>query len=78
MEIVICMGSSCFTRGNEENLRVIEEFITQHDCEDHIELSGKCCLGKCADGPNIVIDGQCFHKVNKGMLIDLLNEKYSH
>ncbi|MGL4594251.1 MAG: NAD(P)H-dependent oxidoreductase subunit E [Thermoguttaceae bacterium] len=76
MEIVICMGSSCFTRGNEENLRVIEEFIALNDCEDQVQLSGKCCLGRCSDGPNIVIDGQCFNRVNKEMLIDLLNERY--
>ena len=25
-KIVICMGSSCFSRGNEENLKVVEDF----------------------------------------------------
>lgn len=74
MEIVICMGSSCFTRGNEENLRVIEEFMEEHDRDDRIQLSGKCCLAKCAEGPNVIIDGHCYNHVDKGMLIDLLNE----
>lgn len=74
MKIVICMGSSCFTRGNEENLRVIENFIVENNCRDKIELSGKCCLGQCSEGPNIVIDGICHHRVDKGTLIDLLNE----
>ena len=30
VEIVICMGSSCFARGNEENLRIIESFIAEN------------------------------------------------
>jgi NADH:ubiquinone oxidoreductase 24 kD subunit len=75
MEIVICMGSSCFARGNEENLRVIERFIEENDLSGRVSLSGKCCLGQCAKGPNLLIDGETLHRVDKGSLIDLLNEK---
>lgn len=75
-KIVICMGSSCFARGNEENLRVIEHFIEQNDVDAQIELSGKCCVGDCSDGPNIIIDGVCHHRVGKEMLIDILTEKF--
>ncbi|MDO4557753.1 MAG: (2Fe-2S) ferredoxin domain-containing protein [Planctomycetia bacterium] len=76
MKIVICMGSSCFTRGNEENLRVIESFIEENGFQDEIELSGKCCLGQCSDGPNIVIDDVCYHRMDRGSLTDLLNERF--
>lgn len=75
MEIVICMGSSCFARGNEENLRILEQFIEENGLEDQMRLSGKCCLGQCAKGPNLVIDGETFPRIDKGSLIDLLNEK---
>ena len=27
LNIVVCMGSSCFARGNQENLAFIEEYI---------------------------------------------------
>ncbi|MDO4586076.1 MAG: redox-sensing transcriptional repressor Rex [Planctomycetia bacterium] len=76
-KIVICMGSSCFARGNEDNLRVIEEFIETNNFKAQIELSGKCCVGQCSDGPNIIIDGVCYHHMDKGALIDLLNEKFN-
>ena len=32
-EIVICMGSSCFARGNEVNLRIIEDFLRENGLE---------------------------------------------
>ncbi|MDO4550637.1 MAG: redox-sensing transcriptional repressor Rex [Planctomycetia bacterium] len=76
-KIVICMGSSCFARGNEENLRIIENFIEEKKLDTQIELSGKCCVEDCANGPNIIIDDICYHRVNKETLIDLLNEKFN-
>ncbi|MGL4944560.1 MAG: (2Fe-2S) ferredoxin domain-containing protein [Thermoguttaceae bacterium] len=76
-DIVICMGSSCFARGNEENLRVIEGFLDKASDPDSIALSGKCCLGKCAEGPNVVIDDTRYPRIDKGTLLDLLNAKAS-
>ena len=46
-KIVICMGSSCFARGNEENLRVIEDFLKSNHLEADVLLSGRCCAGIC-------------------------------
>ena len=73
--IVICMGSSCFARGNEKNLRIIEEYLSAHALEGEVSLSGSCCEGKCSCGPNIVINGEIYHNVDGGTLIDLLNMK---
>jgi NADH:ubiquinone oxidoreductase subunit E len=73
-DILICMGSSCFARGNEKNLRVIEEFIAKNELTAKIRVAGKCCAGHCAKGPNIEIDGVCHHNVTRESLIDLLNE----
>jgi NADH:ubiquinone oxidoreductase subunit E len=74
-EIIICMGSSCFARGNEQNLKIIEDFIAENKLDDKVRISGSCCTGHCAEGPNIIIDGECYHRVKKEMLIDLLNDK---
>ena len=43
--IVICMGSSCFARGNKRNLKIIEEYLAGHriDCT----LTGRGC-GCCS------------------------------
>jgi len=73
--IVICMGSSCFARGNEKNLRLIESYLEKNHLNAEVALSGSPCEGKCAQGPNIVINGECFHQVDQETLIDLLETK---
>lgn len=73
-QIVICMGSSCFARGNQTNLKVIQDFLVQHpelDCE----LKGRGCIGKCRGGPNLKIDSEDFEQIDPETLIDLLNNK---
>ena len=69
----ICMGSSCFARGNKRNLKIIEEYLREHsiDCK----LSGRACAGNCNAGPNISIDGENFERVDSEALIDLLDAK---
>ena len=71
--IIICMGSSCFARGNKNNLKIVEKYLAEHklDCI----LSGRGCTGKCCNGPNLVIDGEAFERVDPESLIDLLDLK---
>ncbi len=74
-QIVICMGSSCFARGNEKNLRIIEGFLQSRGISGEVRLSGSCCEGQCSMGPNVVINGETFHNVDAGTMIDLLNTR---
>ena len=57
-EIKICMGSACFARGNSQNVETIENYIKENGLDAKIELVGSHCEGKCADGPNLYIDGK--------------------
>lgn len=61
--IVICMGSSCFARGNDRNLVVIENFLARNGLESEVLLSGSRCEGNCPEGPNLRIDGKAFNQV---------------
>jgi NADH:ubiquinone oxidoreductase subunit E len=70
--IKICMGSSCFRRGNRKNLEFIESYIENNGCAAEVELVGSRCEEECRKGPNLCIDGQMFHEVNQEMLYDLL------
>lgn len=63
LEITVCMGSSCFARGNMENLEFIEKYIKDNNIEAKIELSGSRCEDKCAKGPNIIINGKEYNNV---------------
>lgn len=72
LRIRICMGSSCFRRGNRKNLEFIEAYIDNHGCAAEVELVGSRCEEECRKGPNIQINGQMFHGVNQEMLFDIL------
>lgn len=74
VEIKICMGSSCYARGNGINLEIIEEYVKENGLDDHIVLSGSRCEGMCSDGPNITIDGKLFAHIDRETLIDVLKE----
>jgi len=75
-EIVICLGSSCFARGNEKNVRVVEEYLQKYGFKDEVDLSlsGSLCRGRCAQGPIISIDGEIFTEVDPGVMLELLKK----
>jgi NADH:ubiquinone oxidoreductase subunit E len=76
-KITICMGSSCFARGNKENLALIEKFIAMHLLENEVELVGSLCEGKCSQGPNIIIDKRVYSNIDEAALIDALNRTFA-
>ena len=71
--ITVCMGSSCFARGNQQNLETIDNFIKENGLEAEIELSGSRCEGKCVTGPNIIINGVEYTEVDETKLNEILN-----
>ncbi len=79
INITVCMGSSCFARGNQQNLAFIEAFVKAHDLEADIDLAGARCENKCASGPNVIINGVEYNSVNEEklekILIKLINQK---
>jgi len=74
IEIRICMGSSCYARGNGTNLEIIENYLNVHGLEATVDLVGSRCEGCCADGPNLTVNGRLFGRVDREMLLDILRE----
>lgn len=75
--IKVCMGSSCFARGNAKNLQIIQNFIEQHGLDAEIELTGLRCCDNCSIGPNISIDNEEFHNLDQGSVLDILENKFN-
>lgn len=71
--IKVCMGSSCFARGNMENLQYIENYINKNNLEAEIELVGALCSEKCSSGPNIFIDDVLYNEMNPEKLEEILS-----
>lgn len=74
INITVCMGSSCFARGNQHNLSFIEAFINEHGLDADIDLSGTRCENKCAHGPNVIINGVEYNSVNEEKLEEILTK----
>jgi len=63
-KITVCMGSSCFGKGNQATAEAVTQFIEGHRLEDKIEVSGCLCSGQCANGPNIMINDKLISGVS--------------
>ncbi|TYT75310.1 (2Fe-2S) ferredoxin domain-containing protein [Desulfobotulus mexicanus] len=73
--LTLCMGSSCFSKGNNLNAAAIEAFIRENDLTESISMQGCLCEQHCKNGPNITIDGELIQGVQPGMIHDLLAHK---
>ncbi len=71
-KITICMGSSCFTRGNKDNLKIIQDYLKDYDSAE-IVLTGSLCKEQCSNGPVIYLDDTMYSCLDTAQLTDLLD-----
>lgn len=76
-EIIICMGSSCFARGNKATLQKIKDYLKKNNIEEKVLFKGHRCFDKCGKGPNLMIDGKVFHQVNAENVDTILDQFFS-
>jgi len=72
LEIIICMGSSCFSRGNNRNIAIIERMLGKAVARNVCKLEGHLCQNSCTRGPNISINGKVHNEVDPVTLMALL------
>lgn len=75
-EITICLGSSCFSRGNNKNLEVIQEYVKTENLEAEINFKGQLCSERCHIGPVLIIDNKIYNEVTKDKLIEILDSEF--
>jgi iron-hydrogenase subunit alpha len=66
------MGSSCFARGNLENLNFLETYIKENNLDTRVELVGALCSEQCSTGPNIYIDEVLYSEIDEEKLKEIL------
>lgn len=76
MEIVICMGSSCFSRGNKHALPLIQEYLRDKGLDGQVVFKGSHCFGKCDQGPVLHINGVEYRQVDPGNLSAILDQVF--
>jgi NADH:ubiquinone oxidoreductase subunit E len=61
IEIRICLGSSCFARGNKKMVQVVQQFLKLYHLEERVIFHGAHCFGRCGEGPMIQIGDNIEH-----------------
>lgn len=70
--IKVCLGSSCYVRGNDKMLAFLEEYIQENKKDIRIELVGCRCTNLCQDGPNVYVDDKKYSHATQEELIKVL------
>jgi NADH:ubiquinone oxidoreductase subunit E len=74
-EIRICMGSSCFSRGNRITLQLIQKYLKDHGLEREVILKGNHCFGECSSGPVVKIGQKVYESVSSDSIIEILENE---
>ena len=72
IELQICLGSSCFARGNKKMVHAIQSYLEEHQLQDKVVMQGGHCFGHCAKGPILKINDKIYEDVNYIDVIDIL------
>jgi NADH:ubiquinone oxidoreductase subunit E len=75
-EIKICMGSSCFSRGNKQTLLVIQKYLKDHHLEKEIILKGNHCFSNCSAGPVLKIGNRVYEQVTSDGVLKILDNEF--
>jgi len=67
------MGSSCFARGNNQNLKIIKQYLSDNMQNTAVHLTGALCQENCRKGPVIFLNDKMHNNVGSADLPDLLD-----
>ncbi|MCU4176700.1 (2Fe-2S) ferredoxin domain-containing protein [Carboxylicivirga sp. N1Y90] len=71
-KILICLGSSCYSRGNADNLTLIKDYLDENGLDASIDFRGHLCSETCNKGPVIEIDETEYEGVTQSNIHSIL------
>ncbi|MFW6222734.1 MAG: NAD(P)H-dependent oxidoreductase subunit E [Bacteroidota bacterium] len=74
-QIVVCMGSSCFRKGNKYLFREVEAFVKRHQLDEQVSINSIHCFDKCDEGPIVKVNGEYHKYTNAKNLEELLRSR---
>lgn len=75
IKITICLGSSCFSRGNGTTLELIRKYLDENHLTDEVDFRGKLCACDCSHGPIIEINDIKFEAVSESNILNILEQQ---
>ena len=73
-EIILCLGSSCFARGNKKILSRIQKFLIDKQLTEKVNFHGDHCFDNCQGGPNLKIGNKLFSQVTEENVTGILEK----
>jgi NADH:ubiquinone oxidoreductase subunit E len=73
IDIQICLGSSCFARGNKHLVKAIERYLNENNLRHLVHFHGAHCFSSCDRGPLIHIDGKEYTGLNEDKVLMILD-----
>ncbi len=73
-EVVICLGSSCFARGNKQLVKIVNNYLNDRNLLNEVRFHGERCFGQCAAGPSLKLDGILKERLDEDSVIEALDE----
>ncbi len=77
IEMQICLGSSCFSRGNKDVVMFIKEYLRKNHLDDRVIFKGARCMGRCSNGPNLIINGVTTEDVTLSKIEGILEKEFA-
>lgn len=75
IDLVVCMGSACFSRGNVRALELIQGYLRGRGLEGRVHVTGTLCQDRCRQGPNVELQGECFCGMEPQAILALVEER---
>ena len=73
-EVVICLGSSCFARGNKQLVKIVNDYLRDRNLLNEVRFHGERCFGQCAVGPSLKLDGIIKERLDEDIVIAVLDD----
>jgi NADH:ubiquinone oxidoreductase subunit E len=77
IEMQICLGSSCFSRGNKDVVMFIRDYLKKNHLDDKVVFRGARCMGHCSNGPNLNINGLIIENVTIVKIESILEKEFA-
>lgn len=75
-KITICMGSSCYARGNVYNVEILQSWLQKRGLDASVELTGSLCRDLCREGPIITIGDAVYKAVSPSSVEEILAHEF--
>ncbi|MBI9052792.1 MAG: NAD(P)H-dependent oxidoreductase subunit E [Bacteroidales bacterium] len=76
-KLILCLGSSCYSRGNQYVLEIVKQYIKDHNLKDEVDFRGQLCTGNCSHGPVMKINDVKHENVDINNIQKILDQYFS-